>query len=260
MYKKNCGCKTTQGCIHYNLLLLYPDLCKDWDYQKNKILNIKLPEEFSPKSVKEVWWICNKNPCGCHLWKATIRNRAGTLTTKATGCPYCANLKLCEHNNLLALHPELCNEWDYIANERNPNSYARGSKNKVWWICNKNPCGCHKWQASICHRTKINPSNCPYCDGKNLCSHNNLSALHPEICKEWDYNKNLNSPETYPPGSDESVWWVCNNDPNLTHSWEAIINHRTSKRKYGCPDCRFKSEIKLYNILIQINPNISKHN
>ncbi len=40
--------------------------------------------------------------------------------------------KVCKHDNLLVLHPELCQEWDYERNAKGPQKYAPGSSSKVW--------------------------------------------------------------------------------------------------------------------------------
>jgi len=64
----------------YNLLIINPKLCEEWDYNKNK----NKPEEFLPVSKYEVWWKCNE--CG-HEWETSIRNR------KNRGCPECNKSK-----------------------------------------------------------------------------------------------------------------------------------------------------------------------
>lgn len=63
-----------------NLAVLYPDIAKDWNYEKN---NGKSPEEFVAASGAKVWWKC-KN-CG-YEWKAQISSR----TSKNTNCPICS--------------------------------------------------------------------------------------------------------------------------------------------------------------------------
>ena len=52
-----------------------------------------------------------------------------------------------------------------------------------------NPRGCHNWQATIINRT-VNGNNCPHCANQNPCPYNNLPIIHPEIIKEWDYERN----------------------------------------------------------------------
>ncbi len=57
---------------------LYPDLMKEWDYNKNT----KAPSDYMSGAYDEVWWICRRG----HEWKARINNR----TLGHRGCPICA--------------------------------------------------------------------------------------------------------------------------------------------------------------------------
>ena len=57
----------------------YPDLANEWNYEKNKELDIN---EFSSRSNKIVWWKCSF--CG-YEWEASFNSR----TTKQ-GCPNCS--------------------------------------------------------------------------------------------------------------------------------------------------------------------------
>lgn len=62
-----------------SLLMKFPELSKEWHSIKNGILT---PSDFTSKSSKSVWWICNK----CNMeWKASICNR-----TAGRGCPKCS--------------------------------------------------------------------------------------------------------------------------------------------------------------------------
>ena len=62
-----------------NLASKYPELIKEWDYEKNVGLN---PSDFTPHVGKKVWWRCRIG----HSWQATIYNRANNKS----GCPVCA--------------------------------------------------------------------------------------------------------------------------------------------------------------------------
>ena len=59
---------------------LYPDLLKQWDYQKNKDIN---PWKINPGSRKRVFWICRNG----HSWEAMVSKR----TRRNQGCPFCYN-------------------------------------------------------------------------------------------------------------------------------------------------------------------------
>ena len=62
-----------------NISVLYPEVAKEWNYEKNGILT---PDLFSYGSDIKVWWICNKG----HEWKTSISHR----TSRGDGCPYCS--------------------------------------------------------------------------------------------------------------------------------------------------------------------------
>lgn len=71
--------------------------------------------------------------------------------------------------------------------------------------------------------------------GHWICEHNNLKYLYPELCKEWDNEKNPKDPSDYLPGSNVTVWWKCLNNSHCP-SWEDKIINRTHN-KHGCPIC-----------------------
>lgn len=79
----NSGCPYCSGRLpseNYNLLIINPKLCEEWNYDKNS----KRPEEYCPNSNDYVWWICKE--CG-HEWFAVINNR----NSLNSGCPFCNN-------------------------------------------------------------------------------------------------------------------------------------------------------------------------
>lgn len=61
-----------------DLLTLFPDVAKEWNYDKNGDLQ---PSDVSSKSGIKVWWKCSEG----HEWKATVGNR----TNNNSGCPRC---------------------------------------------------------------------------------------------------------------------------------------------------------------------------
>ena len=86
--KKGIGCPCCAGRVPKNgvndLKTKYPDLAKEWDYEKNYPL---VPEDFLPGSGKTVWWKCSI--CG-HQWQTEVRQRV-----KGFGkCPHCAKKQL----------------------------------------------------------------------------------------------------------------------------------------------------------------------
>ena len=68
-----------------NLLICESELCKEWNYDKNK----KRPDEYTPNSGKKVWWVCKE--CN-HEWKCAIFDRS-RKDGKKCGCPECNKSK-----------------------------------------------------------------------------------------------------------------------------------------------------------------------
>lgn len=78
---KKHGCPYCSGRLvikgKTDLLSQYPEIVKEWDFDKNTIL----PDEISSKSGIKVWWKCEQG----HSWKATVGNRVHNKS----GCPRC---------------------------------------------------------------------------------------------------------------------------------------------------------------------------
>jgi hypothetical protein len=66
-----------------------------------------------------------------------------------------------------------------------------------------------------------------------------LKTTHPELFKEWDFEKNINhSWEEISTSSGHKIWWKCENN----HSWDAAVYSRTSKTNpCGCRYCKHNS-------------------
>ena len=124
---------------------------------------------------------------------------------------------------------ELVKEWDYRKNILDPKSTTCGSTKKAWWICpNK-----HSYDMRIDHRN--NGHGCPYCSGRRpIIGENDLLTINPDLCKEWNYEKNKIKPNQVSPFSNKKVWWICDKG----HEWEAIINNRAKGN--GCPQCAYE--------------------
>lgn len=213
--------------VNYSIKLkslesMYPDIAKEWDYEKNE--NLK-PSQFYSHSSKRFWWICPKG----HSYNTSIAKRAD-----GANCPYCSNEKILEgYNDLATTNPEILDEWDYENNNINdvyPNMVSKGCHKKVWWICKKG----HRWESLISNRIK--GRNCPYCSGrKKTVGVNDLATTNPEILNMWDKSKNDNvQPSDFSRGSDFKAWWIC---PVCNNSWQQRISHIT--KGIGCPQCHY---------------------
>ncbi len=206
----------------------YPDLLKEWNYNKNGKLN---PRTLSFGSTKKVWWICGKG----HEWQSTVSNR------RLNKCPFCSNQKILSgYNDLATTNPEILGEWDYSRNEElglRPTNVASGTNKKAWWKCSKG----HQWMALIYNRV-IKKSGCPYCSGFYVIEgETDFATTHPDLLKEWDYSKNQIDPHQVKEGNRQKVWWICPKG----HSYSAPISQRL--RGSGCSICANKKVLPGYN-------------
>lgn len=67
---------------------------------------------------------------------------------------------------------------------------------------------------------------------------NNLANQFPQIAREWDWNKNMKSPELFAPQSHDEVYWVC---PVCGHSYPMRIQNRTAQNQ-GCNLCAKRAQ------------------
>ncbi|MBX4152233.1 zinc-ribbon domain-containing protein [Paenibacillus lautus] len=142
----------------------------------------------------------------------------------------------------------MCEEWHQEKNAPlTPFDVLYGSKKRVWWTCKK----CLSDYECVVYAKPLG-KGCPYCAGKKVNEYNNLLAQKPELCDEWDYEKNLKSPRDYTVSSGKKVWWVCKKCKN---GWEAIINNRSIKNK-GCPVCSGHKPGKYSNLKFT-NPKLA---
>jgi len=91
-WEKQIKVRNINGCPYcshfypskeYNLLVINPRLCEEWNYEKNE----KKPEEYTPNANKSVWWICRE--CN-HEWKTKIGYRH---KNNSSGCYECNQSK-----------------------------------------------------------------------------------------------------------------------------------------------------------------------
>lgn len=225
-----------------SLAVLNPEVAKGWDYAKNGKLT---PEMFFVNSNEKVWWKCQYN----HSWKAQISHR----TSKKTGCPYCAGVKILPgFNDLQTLCPDLAKQWNYAKNDKLlPSMVTIGTNRIVWWVCSEG----HEWQSSVANRTGNHRNGCPVCSGKKVQEgFNDLQTLMPEVAIEWNYDRNEDlTPAKVTIGSNKKVWWKC----PFGHEWQSTIVNRT-KQGNGCPYCSGRNAIPGVNDLQSAAPQLAE--
>ena len=148
-----------------DLETLYPELMKEWNYEKNTII----PQELLPSSHTKVWWKCKKG----HEWEAKVDSR-----TSGNGCPYCSGRYVIKgYNDFKTIHPELMKEWDFIKNINvDPEELLPAVNTKVWWKCEKG----HEWEASLNNRHR--GTGCPICSSE-------IQSSYPEQIILYYLNK-----------------------------------------------------------------------
>lgn len=154
-----------------NLATEYPELLKEWDWEKN---SQRKPEDFTPRSKSKVWWKCEKG----HSWQASIQNRTRDTVNI---CPCCCNRMLCEDNSLTQVRPDIAKDWHPHKNEPlTPDDVVAGGYKKVWWICKHG----HEWQVTIGSRV-INGTGCPKCSLQTsrieIAVYSELDALFNDV-------------------------------------------------------------------------------
>ncbi len=202
-----------------------PGLVKEWLSKKNLPLT---PDNVGSGSDRVVWWKCSKG----HEYDAAISKRSS-----GRGCPYCSGKRVSPENSLSVVAPKIAAQWHPSKNGTlTPDKITKSSGILVWWLCKKG----HEWQTTVNSRFSKKQVNCPYCSGRRVTTDNSLSALKPELAKQWDYDKNIGkTPEQFRPRSGQKVWWKCLRG----HSWPATIASRTAGA--NCPSCTGSQSSKL---------------
>ncbi len=232
-----------------SLLVVNPQLAKEWNYEKNGRLR---PEHFRPSSCQKVWWKCEKG----HEWQARIADR-----NNGHGCPICSNNRvLTGYNDLASCYPHIAEEWDYEKNgDLLPTNVLYGSHKRVWWKCKEG----HSWNVSVIGRTNRN-RGCPVCGwlkGAKLRSlpkeGQSLQDRFPKLLDEWDFEKNDKLgvfPNKVKCTSNKKVYWKCS---VCGHIWMSSIYSR-SNNGTGCPVCCNHQILIGYNDLQTTHPLLVK--
>jgi len=193
---------------------------------------------------KNLKWRCLKENCNDMFEMNWNHIQSGR------NCAVCDGRQVGLSNCLATKRPDIASQWHpTLNNDLTPYDVTVSAGKSVWWQCSKNLK--HKWYALISSRTSSN-CDCPYCAGLLPSEDYNLLICNPELCEEWDYNKNDKKPEEYCPNSGEYVWWKCSN-LECNHEWKTSIGQRNGSGT-GCPQCsKSKGEKKIDKILTNKN-------
>lgn len=214
----------------------YPELLKEWNYEKNDLL----PEMATYASARKVWWKCSMG----HEWQSRIFSR----TKNKSRCPYCVGKKADIGKDLQGLFPTIAAEWHTEKNGNILVGLSPYSGKKYWWRCANG----HEWQTSVIHRTK-NGTGCPYCCNQKVDPNKSLLVTHPQLAAEW-HAKNKLTPEQVVAGGHQMVWWQCPKGDD--HVWKTYVYLR-ALHNTGCPCCAGR-KIVTSNCLATTHPSIAK--
>ncbi len=205
--------------------------------------NKKIPVDCSKSSTIKYLFDCPE--CN-HEFKMRLYD-----ILRGRWCPYCSNKKLCNYDNC-----KICFEKSFAScekaiywskkNPNNPRDYLKSSDRKCWFDC---PLCKHEF--IISPNAITNGINwCPYCANKKLCNYDNCkicfekSFASHEKSEYWS-KKNEKTPRECFKNSSEKKYFNCENCNNEFNKTLASIIHRNS----WCPNCRHKTELKVYNFL-----------
>jgi len=125
--KDSRGCPYCRGlkvCTENSFGHLYPELLKEWDYEKNNPLS---PFEITKSYHQKVWWKCPKG----HSYPAYVSQRR-----RGSSCAVCAGRYVIPETSLATLYPDIAKEWDYDKNSPlTPDQVGKGCTRGVWWKC-----------------------------------------------------------------------------------------------------------------------------
>lgn len=226
---------------------LYPEIAVEWMTEKNEGIDTF---HIMAGTHDKYYWKCKK--CG-NVWLSKVSDRV-----HGHGCMLCGRkkqveswmnnrmnkynfLQWCEDNN----RTDLLEDWDIQKNatlERTmPSQYSYGSNECVYW---KNTLTGHTWRASISNRKTSMPGcYCKECSYARRGKSNREAAIkkkginlvewcnqngREDILEDWDYEKNVNSPDAYTKGSNSEVFWICQ---RCGHRWKSRIKVRTKTIK-----------------------------
>lgn len=220
-----------------------PELAKEWDSDKNSPLT---PQQVTRGSGKKYWWRC---PKGHESFMSPFER---TRRREVSPCQKCANNVIAPgENDLATVSPLVAKQWDFSKNAPDlPNGIIAGSAKSFWWICEMG----HEWKASVFSRVKQG-TGCPVCLKRYFVEGaNDLQITHPEISKEWDYEKNFpQKPSDITSGNNKKAWWLC----PLSHSYNATPASR-AVRKTGCPYCAGRKVLLGFNDLETTHPLLAR--
>ena len=216
----------------------YPQLCKDWDYEKNDLT----PEQITYGSSYNAYWKCHA--CG-YEWQNRVCNRISK--NRPNLCPKCSTKNMAEkrkqidyNESLESKYPQALADWDYDKNDIKPSEVGKCSEQEVHWKCHV--CG-YEWKQQINRRLA---SVCPNCHEHAPVNKSRSIIKHPEYMGQLlidvsqelfneiaEFPCNCTEHEQLKADYQRTVAWKCH---ICGHKWRDTPYHRTVC-DIQCPNC-----------------------
>lgn len=221
-----------------NSVACFSHLTKQWDFKKNKGIDINL---VSVNSNKVVWWKCKK--CN-YEWQTKISSRKNGKGL----CPCCElrTVVIDGITDLFTMIPDVKTTYDFEKNiDIVQSKLSVSSCESVWWKCNI--CD-YSWKTTVKSRIsfkngKYSLRKCPVCTGnKRVISYaEEYPDLKERFLEEFNHCtlNDLTSADLR-----KNFWWHCNLcEENFKCSLGSIIRSRETAFK-GCSYCSGKSVLR----------------
>ena len=209
-------------------------------------LNNLNPEDVCLNSHKKFLFDCSE--CN-HTYHSSLKN----INKKNSGCPYCYNRKLCGSEEC-----SICFNKSFASNEKSkfwsnknvikPIHLLKNSHKRFIFNCGN----CNHEIEKALNDVNFKNSWCYYCANRLLCEKEkncffcfNKTFASVDRSKNWS-NKNKVTPIEVFKSTAEKYWFDCDKCGN---EFESKLCHITDGS--WCPKCRYKTEDKMYKILIE---------
>jgi len=275
---ENCSCCLNKSLASFKGKTPCGNLKVDY-FDKIKNENINVRYIFKGSVHTKYWFICDNPECR-HSFESSP---SAISSEKDTWCPYCANKKLCEDITCLSCYNKTFSSYEGLTRLGNkkvdcwdtkkngvitPRNVFKMSHKKYWFICDNPDCGhsfemslsstgCNKrcWCPYCCFPTKklCEDENCIHCFNRSFASYEGLTFFGNSKVGCWDINKNKGStPRNVCKSTDTKYWFICD---NLTCKYCFDASMTNIIKGKWCPNCKNKTELKLYNFLKTIYPD-----
>jgi Probable Zinc-ribbon domain len=223
----------------------YPDLARQWDYEKNSESDLR----FVPTAgTRKSWWICDRG----HSFQRSASERIRK--------PRCT---ICRAGLLTDYAPETAKDWDDEKNRgESVRTVSAGSNKLANWKCASGHEQIQTPKARVRSGCLVCTGLLPVLDRAEptapkghrwlIVGETDVASVRPELVDQW-HPDNVGSLAEYTIGSQQMVKWVC----ELGHEWETTVHHRAS-RTSGCPTCANRRILVGFNDLESQRPLFAK--